>query len=96
MTMCPSEDLRRPGRPDIVRRGEDNVAAKLTEAQVLEMRALAATGVYTKSELAAALSCQPDLGRVRRDRAHLGPSPRGALPRGAAIVLRGRSRNGVG
>ena len=51
------EDLRRTGRPDIVRRGEDNVAAKLTEAQVLEMRALAATGVYTKSELAAALSC---------------------------------------
>ena len=46
------EDRRRTGRPDIVRRGEDNVAAKLTEAQVLEMRALAATGVYTKSELA--------------------------------------------
>jgi hypothetical protein len=47
-----SNDLRRTGRPDIVRRGEDNVAAKLTEAQVLEMRALAATGVYTKTELA--------------------------------------------
>ena len=47
-----SEDLRRTGRPDIVRRGEDNVAAKLTAAQVLEMRALAATGVYTKSKLA--------------------------------------------
>ena len=46
------EDLCRTGRPDIVRRGEDNVAAKLTAAQVLEMRALAATGAYTKSELA--------------------------------------------
>jgi hypothetical protein len=46
------DDLRRPGRHDIVRRGEDNVAAKLTGAQVLEMRALASTGVYTKSELA--------------------------------------------
>ena len=46
------DDLRRTGRPEIVRRGEDNVAAKLTAAQVLEMRALAATGVYTKSELA--------------------------------------------
>jgi hypothetical protein len=46
------EERRRPGRPDIVRRGEDNIAAKLTAAQVLEMRALAATGLYTKSELA--------------------------------------------
>jgi hypothetical protein len=46
------DDLRRTGRQDIVRRGEDNVAAKLTAAQVLEMRALAATGLYTKSELA--------------------------------------------
>jgi hypothetical protein len=44
--------MRRTGRPEIVRRGEDNYAAKLTGSQVLEMRALATTGVYTKSELA--------------------------------------------
>jgi hypothetical protein len=53
------EERRRPGRPDIVRRGEDNVAAKLTAAQVLEMRALAATGLYTKSELAQRYPVDP-------------------------------------
>jgi hypothetical protein len=49
---CLRDDLHRTGRPEFVRRGEDNYAAKLTGAQVLEMRALASTGVYTKSELA--------------------------------------------
>jgi hypothetical protein len=51
---CPPRGARHSSvpTPAIVRRGEDNVAAKLTGAQVLEMRALATTGVYTKSELA--------------------------------------------
>lgn len=58
------EDMRRKGRiargdrhgsrthPESVRRGEDNGYARLTSAQVIEMRALAATGGFTYPELA--------------------------------------------
>jgi hypothetical protein len=51
---CPQRGARHSSvtQPEILRRGEDNYAAKLTGAQVLEMRALATTGGYTKSELA--------------------------------------------
>ena len=45
------EDMWRKGRQKRPR-GEDNPAAKLTAARVLELRALAATGDYTRAELA--------------------------------------------
>jgi hypothetical protein len=53
MTLHPHRDTPRPRTtPTSIRRGEATATAKLTEAQVLEMRALAATGEYTRAELA--------------------------------------------